>query len=75
MADAYETLNLLLNGLQLLTALMRSVVLCVKSNQVHLERKRRRNVVTNRFGLIDSSKAICGLFQTTGLEAMALSDD
>jgi hypothetical protein len=60
MADLYETLDLLLNRLQLLTALRRSVVLRVKSDQIYLERKRRRNVITNRFCLIDRPETICG---------------
>jgi hypothetical protein len=57
--DPYETLDLLLNEFKLLTALMRSVIVRVECDQMKLERKRRSNVIANRFRLINSTKTIC----------------
>jgi hypothetical protein len=62
MLDPYEALNVLLDELDLLTALMGSVIVRVKCDQMNLERERRRNVITNRLGLIYGSKIICGSF-------------
>ena len=60
MLDPYEALDILLDQLELLTALVGSVVVRVKCDQMNLERKRRRNVIANRLGLIHGSKMICG---------------
>jgi hypothetical protein len=57
--DPYETLDLLLNEFKLLTALMCSVIVRVECDQMKLERKRRSNVIANRFRLINGTKKIC----------------
>ena len=56
--DPYDTLDLLLNEFKLLTALMCSVIVRVEFNQMKLERKRRSNVIANRFRLINGTKTI-----------------
>jgi len=61
--DSNETLDILLDELQLLTALMRSVMVRVKCDQMNLERKRRRNIIAYRLGLIYGSKIICGSYR------------
>ena len=58
MTDPYETLHLFLNELQLLTALVCSVIVSVECDEMHLERERCGNIVADRFSLIDSTKAI-----------------
>jgi hypothetical protein len=60
MLDPYEALDVFLDELELLTALVGSVIVRVKCDQMDLERKRRRNVIANRFGLIHGSEIICG---------------
>ena len=56
--DPYETLDLLLNEFEFLTALMCSVIVRVECDQMKLERKRRSNVIANRFRLIDGTETI-----------------
>jgi hypothetical protein len=58
MTDSYETLDLFLNELQLLTALVGGVIVSVECNEMHLKRERCGNIVANRFSLIDSAKVI-----------------
>jgi hypothetical protein len=57
--NPYETLDLLLNEFELLTALMCSVIVRLECDQMKLERKRRSNVIANRFRLINGTKTIC----------------
>ena len=56
--DPYESLDLLLNEFKLLTALMCGVIVRVECDQMKLERKRRSNVITDRFRLINCTKTI-----------------
>jgi hypothetical protein len=58
--DSYETLDLLLNELKLLTALMCSVIVRDECDKMKLEGKRRSNIIANRFRLINGTKTICG---------------
>jgi hypothetical protein len=61
--DPYETLGFLLNEFKLLTTLMCSVIVRVKCDQMDLKRKRRSNVIANRFRLINGAKTICSSFR------------
>jgi hypothetical protein len=58
MTDSYESLDLFLNKLQLLSALVCGVIVSVECDEMHLERERCSNIVADRFGLIDSAKTI-----------------
>ena len=58
MTDSYETLDLFLNELQLLTALVRGVIVSVECNEMHLKRERCGNIVANRLGLIYGAEVI-----------------
>jgi len=64
--NSYETLYLLLNEFKLLAALMCSVIVRVECDQVKLERKRRSNVIANRFRLINGTKTICSNMSVYG---------
>jgi hypothetical protein len=56
--DSYETLDLFLDELQLLTALVCGVIVSIECDEMHLKRERCGDIVANRFGLIDSAKVI-----------------
>ncbi len=58
MTDSDETLDLFLNVLQLLTALVCGVIVSVECDEMHLKRESCGNIIANRFSLIDSAKVI-----------------